>query len=270
MESLFADDSLGRLLLVLSLGLPRLGAAFVVSPFLSGSIFNGQLKSALVLALFLTPAPALAVQMAGQPLLQDGWPLYLGLIAKEVLLGYLLGYVSGVVFWAIQSAGFLMDNQRGASMAAAQDPLSGEETSPLGSLFFQGALVAFFVGGGFLAFLRLLWSSYVLWPPLSFWPTLQAAALPLFCASLVDWLLLQTFLLAGPVVAAALLTDVALGLINRFASQLNVYVIAMPIKSGLTMFILVSYYVLLIGLSPGLFVDMFSQLDFFMKLLQGS
>jgi type III secretion protein T len=159
-----------------------------------------------------------------------------------------------------------MDNQRGASMASGQDPLSGEETSPLGSFLFQGVTVVFLLGGGFLAFLRFIWTSYTIWPLSSFWPEFSATAGPLFFISLVDWLMLQTLLLAGPVVAASLLADVSLGLVNRFASQLNVYVLAMPIKSGLTALILVGYYGALMSLSPELFQAMFIQLRFLFGL----
>lgn len=57
----------------------------------------------------------------------------------------------------------------------------------------------------------------------------------------------------GPIAAACLLTDVALGLINRFASQLNVYVLAMPIKCGIAAFLLCFYFGLLLSHAPELF-----------------
>ena len=71
--------------------------------------------------------------------------------------------------------------------------------------------------------------------------------LPLFFAGRVSWLLLMMLLLSGPIVVACLLTDVSLGLINRFASQLNVYVLAMPIKSG------VAAFMMLLSNATGLF-----------------
>jgi type III secretion protein T len=153
-----------------------------------------------------------------------------------------------------------MDNQRGASMASGMDPLSGEETSPMGSLLFQGVAVVFFVGGGFLAFIKLIWASYAIWPVSSLTPVMTHVAGPLFFVALADWLMLQMLLLAGPVVAASLLCDVSLGLVNRFASQLNVYVLSMPIKSGMAAFILVAYYAALIAMGPELIQHMFNQL----------
>ncbi|MDR2302063.1 MAG: type III secretion system export apparatus subunit SctT [Deltaproteobacteria bacterium] len=260
LETFFTQDGYTRLTLLLLLGLPRLTGALSVNPIFSGQIFSGQTKFAICTAIFMIPAPALALELPSIMAFQLGWPYYMAIMIKETVVGLAIGWVSGMVFWAVQSAGFLMDNQRGSSMATTQDPLSGEETSPLGSMLFQGVAVAFFLGGGFVAYLRLIWASYAIWPLTAFVPAFGYGAGPLFFVSLVDWLMLQTLLLAGPVVAACLLTDVSLGLVNRFASQLNVYVLSMPIKSGLAMFILVSYYGALIALSPELFEDLFEHL----------
>ncbi|MDR0354574.1 MAG: type III secretion system export apparatus subunit SctT [Deltaproteobacteria bacterium] len=252
-----------KVMVAVLLGLPRLAAVLAFCPFTAGEVFNGQMKSGLVLVLFLTLWPLIYHQTPDLPALAaSDWALVALLAGKEVVVGFVLAFVSGIVFWAVQSAGFVMDNQRGASMATESDPLSGQETSPLGSLFFQTAVLAFFLGGGVLVFFRVLYESYVFWPPASFWPAFSGTGTPLFALRLVDWLQLQTVLLAGPVLAACLLADVSLGLINRFASQLNVYVLAMPIKSGLAMFMLIAYYVMLINHMPSLFSTMFEQMSF--------
>jgi type III secretion protein T len=240
------------------LALPRLVAAVAVNPLFAGGVLDGRARLALIGALIMIPAPALVPEIGRLPFGEGGWLLFAALAAKETLLGLAIGWVSGIVFWAVQSAGFLMDNQRGASMASGPDPLSGEETSPLGSLLFQGVAAAFFLGGGFLAFLNLLWSSYAAWPLASFGPV--PAQVPLLFPALTDWLMLQALLLAGPVLAASLLTDLALGLVNRFASQLNVYILSMPIKSGIAAFIMVAYYGVLVGLGPDLFQNMLHQI----------
>jgi type III secretion protein T len=54
-------------------------------------------------------------------------------------------------------------------------------------------------------------------------------------------------LLSAPVVLACLFTDMTLGIINRFASQLNVYILAMGIKSGLAAFLMLLYLATLIS-----------------------
>jgi type III secretion protein T len=127
-------------------------------------------------------------------------------------------------------------------------------------LLFQSLVFVFFIGGSFVGFLGVFFQSYLFWSPASWLPDITSFSAAVFFMSLIDWLMLQAFLLAGPVVTASLLTDVSLGLINRFASQLNVYILSMPIKSALTMFILIFYYIMFIHLGPQLFSIMDSQI----------
>jgi type III secretion protein T len=231
-----------------------------MSPFLGGGTLSGQLKAGLIFSFALILAPVWIEQVPfDSPLNVSHLPLLIGLALKELALGFILTWAVALVFYMAMSAGFIMDNQRGATMASEQDPYLAEETSPLGSLFFQSLVYVFFVGGGLMTFLPLFFDSYVIWPVLSFWPNLASQKFVLFALNLADWLMLNAVLVAGPLAAVCLLTDAALGLINRFASQLNVYVLAMPIKSAITMFILVSYYLTFLRLSPGFWTEMFQK-----------
>ena len=99
----------------------------------------------------------------------------------------------------------------------------------------------------------MLYASYEIWPAAHPLPVRLTPAAPLYFAGKVGWLLGHMLLFAGPVAAACLLTDISLGLVNRFASQLNVYVLAMPIKSGLAAFLLCFYFGLLLSHAPELF-----------------
>ena len=48
-------------------------------------------------------------------------------------------------------------------------------------------------------------------------------------------------LLSAPVVIACFLSDFCLGLINRFAQQLNVFILSMGVKSGATALLVFIY-----------------------------
>jgi type III secretion protein T len=244
---------------VAMLGLPRLAMFLFITPFMGGAnLLSGQIKFPIIMALYFFVHPVLLGQLPeGTGFLAQKSVLSTGaLMLKEASLGFLLAYLSSLVFWAVQSAGLLMDNQRGASQANATDPLSGEESSPLGSFLFQSFVFLFFTSGAFLAFLLLLFQTYVFWPPGEWLPSLGGARLPLFVAKAVSGLMTRMLLLAGVVLVASLLVDLALGLINRFASQLNVYILAMPIKSGLTMLIVLIFFHQFIGEGPALFEEM--------------
>ena len=74
-------------------------------------------------------------------------------------------------------------------------------------------------------------------------------------------------LLSGPVVVACLLTDISLGLINRFASQLNVYVLAMPVKSGIASLLLIFFFCMLLTGAVSMFDSFGSDLRYLQVLL---
>jgi type III secretion protein T len=69
---------------------------------------------------------------------------------------------------------------------------------------------------------------------------MDLAAAPYF-VGLFDRVLFLAVVCGAPVIIAMLMAEFALALITRFAPQLNVFFLAMPIKSGIAMLILVVY-----------------------------
>lgn len=255
---LFQALDLYRHLTAILLGMPRLFMLVLVAPFFGASVVTGQIRLILVLALYLPLHPVVEEGIAPEACLSAAMTLEAGgrlalLLCKETLLGLMLGFLAGIAFWAVQSAGFFIDNQRGAGMAEGADILSGDQSSPMGQLLFQSMTYLFYASGAFLAFVGVIYASYELWPVAQPLPSEFTMALPLYFAGKVGRLMGHMLLLAGPISAACLLTDISLGLVNRFASQLNVYVLAMPIKSGLAAFLLCFYFGLLLSRAPELF-----------------
>ena len=240
------------------------------APFMGATLVTGQLLFCIVPTCYRGRHPMLLGQLPVVEGLSLASGLHLGaLIVKEVFLGMFMGFLAGMMFWTIQCAGFFIDNQRGAGQATETDPLAGEQTSPTGSFFFQSAVYVFFSTGAFLTFLGIVYASYECWPVFSVLPSSlwENPSLPLFFARKVSDLALDMVLLSGPVVVACLLTDISLGLINRFASQLNVYVLAMPIKSGLASLLLIFYFSMLMTGAVSMFDSFGSDLQYLRVLL---
>ena len=160
--------------------------------------------------------------------------------AKEYAIGFVFGYMIGWIFWMVAAAGDLIDNQRGAAIAASIDPLQGHETSPLGMLFSQGFITYFFSIGGLLIILEILYKSFVIWPVDSLLP-LVSSQFPELALEILDHGMRLMFVLAAPVVALMFLSEFALALLSRFAPQIQVFVIAMPIKSAIAILVLIFY-----------------------------
>ncbi len=154
-------DDLHQALFLYSLTLPRLMACFIFLPILNKQTLGGTMVRNGVLcslALFIFPM----INQQDLPAETDGIWLMI-ILGKEVLLGLLIGFVAAIPFWAIEAAGFLVDNQRGAAMASMFNPTLGSQSTPTAVLLTQTLITLFFSGGGFVAFIYALFNSYASW-----------------------------------------------------------------------------------------------------------
>ncbi|KVX89288.1 type III secretion system export apparatus subunit SctT [Burkholderia ubonensis] len=221
---------------VIALSTLRPLGTLLLMPVFNTSTLGGKLtRNALVLAIAL---PVLT--------LHDIWPVadstrswsaYLWLACGELGIGLMIGFCAAVPFWALDMAGSLIDTMRGASMASILNPLLGQQSSLIGIVFSQVFSLLFMMFGGFHALLEALYASYVTLPPGSPFH-FRPSALGFLSQ---QWQMMYTLFLrfAMPAIVAILLVDMALGLINRSAQQLNVFFVAMPIKSGLALLLLI-------------------------------
>ncbi len=214
----------------------RLTTIFAVMPTFSRTVITGLVRSGIVVSISLIMVPVV------YPTVDMGmsYPMVVGLILKEAAIGFLIGFSVGALFWGVEGAGFFIDNQRGSAMAGSVDPLSGSDTTPMGILFMQAYTSYFFVSGSFLVFLGLLYDSYAAWPVTSFWPQLPPE-LPSYALGVADRVMYLAVVFAGPLIIAMFLAEFGLALVSRFAPQLNVFVLAMPVKSGVGLFVLILY-----------------------------
>ena len=153
------------------------------------------------------------------------------LLLKEVFLGMMMGFLLIIPFWALEAAGFFMDNQRGASMASTMNPMSGSDSSPMGILFSQTFTAIYLISGLFILMLKSIFLSYQVWPIFSFYPQLNPNTV-MFILGQFDLIITWAVWLAAPIVICMFITEFGIALISRSAPQLNVFILAMPIKSA--------------------------------------
>ncbi len=214
----------------------RTAGLFLITPFLGRGVLTGLARNGVVLALSLPILPHLLATRPPGLSPNDLIPI-LVIAAKELLVGVLLGLPLASIAWGLEAAGFMIDNQRGSTMASSLNPVTGNQSSPIGILLAQLYTTWLFVTGGFLAILDLLYRSHVVWPAWSFTPVLSPA-FPGQMLHLLDAVMRYTVLLAGPALIAMFLSEFGLALISRFAPQLQVFFLAMPLKSGVGLLIL--------------------------------
>lgn len=227
-------------LLIFLLSLPRLMTLFLLLPFLSKGALGGvMMRNGVIvsLALFLFP-----ITQQGFPSGEGELTLTYSLIivVKEIIIGFFMGYCVAILFWSIESVGFFIDNQRGSTMASSMNPLSGEQTSTLGIFLSQAMNTLFFVAGIFTVLMGGIYASYVAWPVFSYYPSFSPG-LVMFFLNQLDLLVYLTVLLASPVIIAMFFAEFGLAMIGRFAPQMDVFFLSMPIKSAVAMSMLIVY-----------------------------
>jgi type III secretion protein T len=235
MEYFFSQ--LKPIIIAITLCTPRFLTVFLITPFFNAEIITGVTRNCIVMAFSLIVFPTILPFVNTRDITVG---LVLMIVTKEVIIGALIGYLAGLFFHSIAAVGQIIDHQRGAAFASLTDPGTGSETSPMGLLFSQITFVLFFTSGGFILFLSAMYESYRVWPIDTFWPQFDPGFARFFLVKLDEFMALA-MLLASPMLIALFLSELGLGLINRFAPQLNVFFLSMPVKSAVGLLVLIFY-----------------------------
>ena len=257
-------DALHSWLMAWALTAPRILVAFALLPILTDPIVPRTLRNGVIMTLSLFILPLTHEQFLN---IRIDMLNLIGILIKEGVIGLLLGYALSVPFWAVKAAGFLIDMQRGVMSALFFSPVTSNMVSPLGGLFSLLLTTLLLVSGGFLILLKTLYLSYQTWPIDQFYPRITLEVTTFFLQQL-DLLLYTSVLIAGPFIGVMFLVDFGLGMVGRFLPQLNVFLAAMPIKSGLTFFMLTLYIGFLAQYMKEMFFSMGNNLTLLEKLLR--
>lgn len=237
------ESSAGLLLTVAVLS-ARIGTALVMFPMFSAGALPMSVRTTITagLAVCLLPMIGMGNMLALGGL--DAMSLTL-LLVKEVALGFALGLVGSIGFWAVHAAGAIIENQAGLSMATTLDPLAGQEDSLVGGFLVQVLSVIFLASGGLLALLGALYESFRVWPVADLAPTINPSmwlGAGLQVIRLMSELALRV---AAPFVLLMLMVEVGMGLLGRYAPQFNVFFLALPVKAVVLVVMLLVYAIVL-------------------------
>jgi len=160
-------------------------------------------------------------------------------LAKEVFIGFVLGFIIGVPFMIVQNAGIIIDHQRGGASLMVNDPTIQNQSSPLGTLFNFVLICIFYVLDGPFLFIDAIVTSYEIVPPDKFFnPNFFSKDSTFWSVQMMELLnkmMVITIRLASPALLTILMTDVFLGIANRLAPQVQITFLGMPLKSLLAL-----------------------------------
>ncbi|MDR3316704.1 MAG: type III secretion system export apparatus subunit SctT [Puniceicoccales bacterium] len=241
------------------IGVVRMTSVFAMLPFFGKKNVMGMGRNTWILGMTLFVYPIFAKDFVN-PDIQLNAIILLSL--KEIAIGSILGFLGAFIFFVVEGVGNLIDVQRGASAASLFSSFNESQTTVTADFFVQIVLLLFFLTGGFLEFLAIIYRSYVVWPIFSFVPSISGGLAYYFVNFISDYMTV-VFALVGPILFTLFLAEFGLGMVNRFAPQLNVFFLSMGIKSGLSNLFLILYMYYLLGFFEKYFFQKSKVLEFF-------
>jgi flagellar biosynthetic protein FliR len=211
--------------------LTRILGLVAAAPVFGNTSVPVSIKVSLGVLLALIMAPLLPSLPAVEPFSWGG----LLIMVQELLVGLAMGFTMRLAFAAIEFAGEVGSSTMGLSFASFFDPTTHGRSSGISQFLALLATLAFLAANVHLVLLQALAESFITLPisatPLSLGAPLEMAR----WGGKVFSVGLQ---LALPIIAALLVTNLALGILTRAAPQLNLFGIGFPITLGVGLLVL--------------------------------
>ncbi len=157
------------------------------------------------------------------------------LLMSEAMIGLTLGLCVRLFFGSVQLAGQIIGFQMGFSMINVVDPQSGANVSIMEQLAYWSTLLIFLaLNGHHIMILALIESFDLIQPGFFMMPEVMLAKI----LGLGTQMFVLAIKIGAPVIAALLFTSAAFGLTAKFSPQMNVMIVAFPLKIfvGLVLF----------------------------------
>jgi len=222
--------------------LVRVLAFFMFVPVLSGMSIPLQIR--LFLAVFFSAAIFTSGVVTAVTYHDSTFGLGM-LLLHEFMTGALMGFVLLVILNAILFAGQLMDFSIGFSMVNVLDPIQQIQVPIIGNFMFMSVSVLLVVTGGLNRFIQVFYRSYQFLQPGTAIIIGNQDLAQFIVVMLLSFLLLAVQI-AIPIVGALLIVNVILGIMVKAVPQMNVFVVGMPLK------VLVGIFLMFTVMAPAL------------------
>ena len=201
--------------------LARILSLIASAPVIGNPSLPASVKIGLGLLLTVLVAPLVPPPPGIDPASAGG----LLILAQQVLIGLAMGFAMQVVFHAAEMAGELIGLQMGLGFATLYDASVPGFIPILGQYLGIVVSLAFLAVDGHLLLVSALVESFQALP-------LTPLSAPSGLRAVVEWggsIFSFSLALSLPLLAALLITNLALGVLTRAAPQLNIFAIGFPL-----------------------------------------
>jgi len=208
----------------------RISVVLFMFPVFGGMMVPKSVKAGLALMITVVLFPIVQPDPARFPESLLGSA---GLILSELILGLVIGLTVRLFFAAVQLGGQLVGFQMGFAIANVLDPETGTQGSILAQLGYWVALLLFLALNGHHVLLQALGNSFSIIKVGSFglgegmFTHMLEASGEMFSMAIK---------VGAPAIAALLLTSAAFGIVAKVVPQVNILIVAFPLKIAVGLF----------------------------------
>jgi flagellar biosynthetic protein FliR len=205
--------------------LTRIIGLISTAPLFGNVSVPARVKIVLSVLLSLIMAPTVPALPAMDPMSLAGMLI----LVQQLVIGLAMGFAMRIVFAAAEMAGEISGMTMGLGFATFFDPQSQGRSSAISQFLSLLMLMVYLASNLHLVMLSSLADSF---------QTLPISSAPLGTGGihqLVGWggrIFSAGLQLSLPIIAALLITNIALGILTRAAPQLNIFGIGFPITIG--------------------------------------
>ncbi|CAL62040.2 Flagellar biosynthetic protein FliR [Herminiimonas arsenicoxydans] len=205
--------------------LTRILGLISVAPLFGNVSVPARVKISLGIMLALIIAPTVPALPAMDPMSPAG----LLILVQQLLIGLTMGFAMRIVFAGVEMAGEITGMTMGLGFASFFDPQTRARSSAISQFLALLILMIYLSTNLHLVVLSTLAQSFELLPISSNFVSTEGFF------QVVKWggrIFSAGVQLSLPMVAALLMTNIALGILTRAAPQLNIFGIGFPITIG--------------------------------------
>lgn len=205
--------------------LTRIIGMISVAPLFGNVSVPARVKIALGIMLALIISPTVPALPALDPMSLPGFLI----LAQQLIIGLAIGFAMRITFAGVEMAGEITGMTMGLGFASFFDPQTRARSSAISQFLALLTLMIYLATNLHLVVLSTLAQTFELLPISSNFVSAGGML------EVVKWggrIFSAGVQLSLPIVAALLITNIALGILTRAAPQLNIFGIGIPITIG--------------------------------------
>lgn len=226
----------------------RILGIFLISPIFGNLVISFRFKLSIAFIISLSLFPMISKEISIE--VGNNWLEYFLLLLNQLFIGIIIGFFIHMFMIIFQLFGQIISLQIGFSMGQIIDPMTGDNSYILGQFFYIMGIYIFLYLDGHIIMVQAVYESFL---KLNFFNWTKGSQ------NLVShfFYLLKVFFNIGikltlPILGPIFLIYLAMGILAKFAPQINILILGFPIYIISGLVLLSVYMPFLFNLSKNL------------------